>query len=92
MARGRRLKKGGGDLEAQKKNVVSLKQTIGKQNVDPLQQGIGEQNVTPSKLRLREQNVVPLELRIDESSNLCGLELIMVIVYNSNEEITHNTD
>jgi hypothetical protein len=29
MIRGRRLKKGG-DLEAQKQNVVSLEQTIGK--------------------------------------------------------------
>jgi len=36
MARGRRLKKGGGDLEFQKQNVVSSKHTIGKQNVDPL--------------------------------------------------------
>jgi hypothetical protein len=36
MARGRKLKKGGGDLEAQ------------KQNVDPLQLELGEQNVVPS--------------------------------------------
>jgi hypothetical protein len=28
MARRRKLKKGGGDLEVHKKNVVSLKQTI----------------------------------------------------------------
>ncbi len=33
MARGRRLKKVGGDLEAQKQNVASLKLTIGEQNV-----------------------------------------------------------
>jgi hypothetical protein len=32
MARGRKLKKVG-NLEAQKKNVVSLEQTSGKQNV-----------------------------------------------------------
>ncbi len=32
MARGRRLKKGGGDLEVHKKNVVSSKQTIREQN------------------------------------------------------------
>jgi hypothetical protein len=31
MARGRRLKKGGGDLEAQKKNVASLEWIIEKQ-------------------------------------------------------------
>jgi hypothetical protein len=54
MARGRRLKKGGGDLEVHK------------------------------------QNVVPSKLRIDESNNLCGLELTMMIVYNSNGEITFN--
>ncbi len=36
MARGRRLKKGGGDLEVQKQNVASLKSIIRKQNVDPL--------------------------------------------------------
>jgi len=36
MVRGKRLKKGCGDLEVQKQNVASLKQTIGKQNVDPL--------------------------------------------------------
>ncbi len=41
MARGRRLKKSGGDLEVQKKNVASSKQTIGKQNVNSLQPGLG---------------------------------------------------
>ncbi len=30
MAKGGRLKKSGGDLEAHKQNVVSLEQTIGK--------------------------------------------------------------
>jgi hypothetical protein len=33
MARGRRLKKGGGDLEVHKQNVASLEQTIVEQNV-----------------------------------------------------------
>ncbi len=33
MARGRRLKNVGGDLEAQKQNVASLEPTIGEQNV-----------------------------------------------------------
>jgi hypothetical protein len=56
MARGRRLRKGDGDLEVHK------------------------------------QNVIPLELKIDESSNLCGLELTMMIVNNSNGEITLNID
>ncbi len=35
MDRGRRLKKSGGDLEAQKKNVASLQHIIRKQNVGP---------------------------------------------------------
>jgi len=72
MVRGRRLKKDG-DLEAQKKNVVSSEQIIGKQNVDPLQPGLGEQNVDPLQLGLGEQNVIPSELKLDESNNLCGL-------------------
>jgi hypothetical protein len=48
MARRRRLKKSGGDLEAHKQNVASSKQTIGKQNVDLLQPRLGEQNVVSS--------------------------------------------
>ncbi len=36
MARGRRLKKGGGDLEVYKQNFVSSEETIGEQNVVPL--------------------------------------------------------
>jgi hypothetical protein len=87
-----------------KQNVVSSKQTIGKQNVDPLQLGFGEQNVVPSESKLGEQNVAPLELRpeeqsvtsselrIDESSNLCGLELAVVTICNSNDEIILNTN
>jgi len=43
-------------------------------------------------LRHEEQNVVPSKLKIDESSNPCGLELIMMIVYNSNVEIILNID
>jgi hypothetical protein len=35
MARGRRLKKGGGDLEVHKQNVASSEQTIGEENVAP---------------------------------------------------------
>jgi hypothetical protein len=103
MARGKRSKKGG-DFEVQKQNVASSERTIGKENVDPLQARLGEQNVAPSKSRPREQNVAPSKLkpreqnvvssklRIDESNNFCGLELIMVIIYNSNDEITPNTD
>jgi hypothetical protein len=37
MARGRKLKKVGGDLEIQKQSVASLKPTIGEQNVVPLE-------------------------------------------------------
>jgi hypothetical protein len=33
IARGRRLKKSGGDLEVHKQNVASLKRTIVEQNV-----------------------------------------------------------
>jgi len=33
MVRGRRLKKGGADLEVHKKNVASSEQTIANQNV-----------------------------------------------------------
>jgi hypothetical protein len=92
MARGRRLKKGGGDLEAQKQNVASLEPITKKQNVDALQPRLQEQNVVPSKLKHGEQNVVSSKLKIDESSNLCGLELTMVTIYNSNDEITPNID
>ncbi len=103
MARGRRLKKAS-DLEAQKQNVTSSKQTIGKQNVDPLQLGFGEQNVVPSESKLGEQNVAPLklrheeqnvalsELKIHESNNLCGWKLTTVTICNSNDEIIPNTD
>jgi hypothetical protein len=51
----------------------------------------GEQNV-PSELRLGKQNFVSSELRIDESNNICDLKLRMVTIYNSNDEITPNTD
>jgi len=92
MAKGKILKKGGGDLEAQKQHVDSSKQTIGKQNVDLFQPGLGEQNVLPLELKHGEQNVTPSKLRVDESSNLCGLKFIMVIVCNSNDEVIPNTN
>ncbi len=79
MVRRRKLKKDA-DLETH------------KQNVDPLQAGLGEKNVAPLELKLEEQIVVSSELKIDESNNLCGLELTMVIVCNSNDEITPNID
>jgi hypothetical protein len=37
------------------------------------------------------QNVISSKSRIDESNNLCGLELTMVTVYNSNDDIIPNT-
>jgi hypothetical protein len=52
----------------------------------------GEQNVAPLELRPGEQNVTPLELRINELNNLCVLELTMVIIFNSNDEISPNID
>ncbi len=78
MARRRKLKKGGGDLEVHKHNVASLEQTI------------GEQNVAPLELRSKEQNVTPSKLKFDESGNLCGLELTMMTICNSNGEIIFN--
>jgi hypothetical protein len=62
-----------------------------------LKKGVGDfkahkQNVPPSKLKPGEQNVVPSKLRIDESNNLCGLKLTMVIICNSNGEIILNID
>jgi len=77
-------------LEAQKQNVASSKPIVGKQNVDPLQLGLREQNVIPSSPELGEQNVTSSKLGIDESSNLCGFELAMVIVYYLNDEIPPN--
>jgi hypothetical protein len=61
-----------------------------EQNVAPLESRLREQNVVPSELILGEKKVAPLELRIDESSNLCGLKLTMVMIYNSNDKITPN--
>ncbi len=107
MARGMRLKKGGGDLEVHKQNVVSSKQTIAEENVSSSEQIITKQNVASSKQTISEQSVVPLELRpkeeqmllhqkqelqIDVSSNLCGLELTTMTVCNSNGEIILNID
>ncbi len=57
-----------------------------------LQRRRRQQNVDPLQPKLGEQNVVPSELRIDESRNLCGLKLIMVIICNSNDGITPNTN
>jgi hypothetical protein len=37
-----------------------------------------------------KQNVIPSKLEVDESNNPCGLELAMVVVYNSNDEIPPN--
>ncbi len=53
---------------------------------------VHKQNVISLELTIKEQNVVPLEPRVDESSNPCGLELAMVVVCNSNDEIPSNTD
>jgi hypothetical protein len=49
-----------------------------KQNVDSLKPIIGEKNVTPSKPK------------VDESSNPCGLELAIMVVCDSNDEIPPN--
>ncbi len=91
MAKWKKLKKIGGDKEVQKLSVGSLELIIGKQNVVTLESGFGEQNVVPSELGLGEQNVAPSKSKIDESSNLCGLELAMMIVYNLNDEVPPNT-
>ncbi len=43
-------------------------------------------------LEAQKQNVAPSEPRVDESNNPCSLELAMVVVCNSNDEISHNTN
>jgi len=42
--------------------------------------------------QLGNKMFVPLELGVDESSNPRGLELVMVVVCNSNDEIPPNID
>jgi hypothetical protein len=46
------------------------------------------QIVVSWELIIGEQNVVPLQLGVNESNNPYGLELEMVVVYNSNDEIS----
>jgi hypothetical protein len=48
MARGRKLKKSGYDLEIHKQNVVTSNQAIAEQNVGASNQAITEQNVVTS--------------------------------------------
>jgi hypothetical protein len=43
-------------------------------------------------LTIGEQNVVPSQPRVDEINNPCGLELVMVVVCNSNDEILPTID
>ncbi len=42
MAKGRRMKKVGGDLEVHKQNVISSELTFGEQNVIPLKPWVDE--------------------------------------------------
>jgi hypothetical protein len=58
MAKGKKLKKGRGDLEVHKQNVVSLKHTIIEQNVVSLKHTIIEQNVVSLKHTIIEQNAI----------------------------------
>jgi hypothetical protein len=44
------------------------------------------------KPTIGEHNVVPSKLGVDGSNNPCGLELAMVTIYNSNDEIPPNID
>ncbi len=48
MARGKRLKKCGGDLEVHMQNVASLEKTIGEQNVVALELKLENKNVISS--------------------------------------------
>jgi hypothetical protein len=48
---------------------------------------VQKQNVSSSKPTIGKQNVVPFEPRVNESSNPCGLELAIVVVCNSIDEI-----
>jgi hypothetical protein len=43
-------------------------------------------------LEVHKQNVASSKQTVDESSNPCGLKLVMVVVCNSNDEILPNTD
>jgi hypothetical protein len=70
MARGRRLKKGGGDLEVQKQNVASSEETVDEQNVVSSEYIIVEQNVASSNQKIIEQNVVQLKLRPEQEQNV----------------------
>jgi hypothetical protein len=43
-------------------------------------------------MTIGDQNVAPLELEVDESNTPYGLELAMVIICNSNDEILPRRD
>ncbi len=57
MARGKKLKKIGGDLEAQKQSVVSLESIIGEQNV-PFESEVDESN-NGFSLKLANDEIIP---------------------------------
>ncbi len=57
MAWGRRLKKVGGDLEAQKQSVASLELTIREKNV-PLELGVNESS-SGFSLELANDEIIP---------------------------------
>jgi len=53
---------------------------------------VHNQNVASLEPIIVEQNVVPLKPKVNESNNPCGLELVMVVVCNSNDKILSNTN
>jgi hypothetical protein len=71
--------------------LIHYKRDLGSKMLFHQNQNMGSKMLFPSQLRPKEQNVVLSKLIIDEPNNLCGLKLIMVIICNSNDEITPNT-
>jgi hypothetical protein len=53
---------------------------------------VQKHNVISSKLTIGEQNVAPSKLGVDESNNPCGLDLAIMVICNSNDEIPSSTN
>ncbi len=77
MAKGKRLKKVGGDLEAQKQNIISSEPIIEEQNVVPLELRVDESS-NPCGLKLamvvicNSNNEIPSNIDWEFSSKNVG--------------------
>jgi hypothetical protein len=78
MAKGRKLKKFGGDLEVQKQSVVSLELTIGEQNV-PFELGVDESN-NGFNLELANDEITP-NLNWEFQSKSGGLNCLKIYIH-----------